>query len=244
MSRITKFSVALLAVVALLVVTSTAQASFVLSIDDGVSAATIVIDEAGIGVPSDDGNLSTVADSFAGPGTVQFSGSVGVFSVVVSVGVSKPLLGPPPEIDLLNIAVSGGSGTLTISLTDTGFDSINAGFGYSAFRTQIGGTTTGIVDVNSYVDDGNTEFATTEEMGDLTFSAGAFSAEVFERSGPMDLMDPKFSMTIVTKITHTIGMSVTSFDINLHEVPEPTTFGLGLVALGGLFFMSSRRRKR
>src|SRR5262245_9232935 len=77
----------------------------------------------------------TTVNATGSGGVVTFSGSVGVFTVNVTTGISHNIV----SLDLNSIDFSTGPGHLTIQLTDTGFTSLGAG------TMAIGGTSTGSV---------------------------------------------------------------------------------------------------
>lgn len=83
----------------------TANAAFVLTIDD--------LGTGGVDQTITDPDLD---------GLITFNGSVGVFIVNVTTGISKPLAPSPQLMDLNSISVSSGAaGDLEIKLTDTDF---------------------------------------------------------------------------------------------------------------------------
>src|SRR3954462_6832001 len=85
----------------------------------------------------------TVADGDA-DGVVSFSGAIGNWWLNMTNGVSKPAFGSEsaPWLDLFSMTAStaGAASTLTIMLTDTGFNAIS-----SSIVAAIGGTTNGSV---------------------------------------------------------------------------------------------------
>lgn len=91
----------------------TANAAFVLTIDNLATT--------GIDVSITDEGVGDQAPSK--PGAIVFNGSLGVFTVNVTTGISKPLLdGSPQLMDLNSVSVnSTGAGQLFIQLTDTDF---------------------------------------------------------------------------------------------------------------------------
>jgi len=157
------------------------------------------------------GNTVTVADANA-DGVVSFNGSLGgttVWTVNVTTGISKPTLGSATfaNMDLNSVNVSStGGGTITLELTDTDFTALA---GNTSYHMDAGGTTNGTLSVNWFVDDGNTAFATTTNIGSLgPFAGGAFSGDVDGGA----LLNGSYSITAVATITHTAAGQVSTGD--------------------------------
>jgi hypothetical protein len=181
----------------------------------------------------------TVVDG-DGDGVVTFVGPLGVWILNVSTALSKPLLGGVSlaETDLNSVNVSSGAGTLIISLSDDNF-SLPGSTGFGLL--DIGGTTQGTASYASYIDLGNTLFATTTLIGSGSANAGAFSDSL----GSGLALTSLFSMTTIVTLTHASELNISSFNANTRvSVPEPATLtflGGGLLALG---FFARNRRKR
>jgi hypothetical protein len=189
-----------------------------------------------------EGHSVTIADGGAGDlhgaaGAVTFIGSVGTWVINVTTGISFPIAGftdgseAGSLLDLASIDVSAGTGTLTITLENGGFNSGSM----ANFLFDVGGQTTGTVSASAIVDDGS---------GPLTWAAfGPVDTHDFKQvinSGSVALAGD-YSQTIEIVIDH-VGPGITSFDA-LIQVPEPAAiglFGIGLMALG----ITARRRRR
>lgn len=169
-----------------------------------------------------------------GDGFVNINSALGGWNFNVVSGFGAPALGGPnlDEMDLNSVNVSGGTGTIYMRLTDTGFSRLN-----TSFNTTFGGTTDGSVSFQSYVDATNAAFG----QGTLLSNSGIISAGAFSGfdNGAIN-MAGLYSLSIYAAITHGAGFNVSSFDYNV-KIPEPMTialFGLGLLGL-----VASRRTK-
>jgi hypothetical protein len=163
-------------------------------------------------------------------GVVTFAGSVGVFTVNVTTGISHTIT----NLDLNSIDLSTGPGHLTIQLTDTGFTSLGAG------KMAIGGTSTGSVTYKAYFDTGNTPFATTSLIGTIT-GGGVPFAGATQGQGPGT---GPYSLTEEVTITHNGDGGLTSFNADLH-VPEPSSsllLGMSFMSLFGYGYWHRRRQ--
>jgi hypothetical protein len=174
----------------------------------------------------------TITDGGAGDlnplaGVITFSGGLGVFTVNVTTGVSKPVIGPN-RIDLNSVNVSGaGAGTLAIGLTDTDF-----AFGGDTVTNSIGGTTDGSVSVVWSADEANAEFGVGSIGVQTTgpFGPGAF-ADTVMASG---LGFGDFSLSQVVTVSHQGAGDITSFDseLSVSAIPAPGGVLLGAIGLG------------
>jgi PEP-CTERM motif-containing protein len=198
----------------------------------GLGAEVIILDGAPIGTATPLG-LTTASDGLA-DGLISYAGGVGggVFTVNVTTGISKPIIGPN-KIDLnsVNVSTTGG-GVLDVGFSDIGFTFA----GSPGVKNAIGGTTVGTVTAQYFVDPANGYF-TGQSGAQGPFGPGAFSGTAsFNAVG----LGTPFSISEIATITHT-GVGATSFNMETSVVPEPTS----LVLLGAGFLGSALlRRKR
>lgn len=165
-------------------------------------------------------------------GVVTYNGSIGIFNVNITTGLTKPLLGSAilPDLDLSSVNVnSSGAGTLKITFTEDNFGPYTGGFQFAA-----GGTTN-----NNTV--GLKAYLNSVQIIDLgTFGGSGLQAFDATGTGGNGVYLNPFSLTTEATIT-TTGKSNVSFDAEL-VTPEPGTImllGSGLV--GAAFY--ARRRK-
>jgi hypothetical protein len=188
-----------------------AQAEIVIRISDGVQTKTRT-----------DHKIS---------GFAAFSGAVGNFDVKVEEGVGFPAVGSPsnPILDLTSLdltSVSGG--TLTVSLTETGFSTATA--------EEFLSTITGIY-VNS-----SAEMSTYLGPKDKPFGkAMLLSTGLVDNQSDLvsfPALSGPFSLTEVLTITADPD-SLTSIDAAIRDAPEPASLSLLGAALAALGLLSS-----
>jgi hypothetical protein len=201
-----------------------ADAAFKLSLstDGTINSATSVVIEDNNG-----GDMNNT------PGVILWSGQLGGFQLLVSIGQSKPFIGGNGVSIIDSNFTVTGVGTATIALTDTGFMDIGNGGGYS----DIGGTTNGTVNAWAWFDSANAEFGQGTMIGAHgPFTLGAFS----DTATTAGLSNTPFSLTSIVQVTHVAGSNNTTTGDHNIRVPEPALlalFGLGLLGI-------ARRRQR
>ena len=200
-----------------LCIASPVNAAFVLTIDDLSN---------GVGVDVTVNDVDT-------DGVISYSGAIGVFTVNITTGISKPAITGLQLLDLNSIDVSGGAGDLIFKLTDTDYVGSPP-----ALTGLFGGTTIGSVDFDFLYDENNTEFGGTSFFDPAVTTTADFSGA---GTGIPGSPSASYSLTIIAELSHS-GSGVSSFDAEIRAVPVPAAvwlFGSGLLGLVGM-----ARRKR
>jgi len=217
-----------------------ADAALTLQLWDGVGAPVEIVD-------------GGVGDINATAGVVRFSGPVGAFSINVTTGFSKPVVGQATlaQMDMRSLDVSGAAGSIRIRLTDTDFDQ----FAVNYATLIIDGSTYGTVGYNAFVDPSNTPFGTAApavSAGNLgPLGAGLIADFVDTLIVPplgTDILHP-YSMTMELTIHHTAAAQRTNVNATIEMtsmssdigIPSPATVTLLLAGLAGLIAFRRRR---
>jgi PEP-CTERM motif len=185
----------------------------------------------------------TINDNLAGDlnptvGELTLSTNVGVWSLSISTGVSKPNLGSStnPVMDLVIQASSTGAGSLTYTFSDLSFSHGPGTLNSTVSGQVIYGLPT-TVDYSVYGDSNNVAGALTT----LLTTTGTNSLPVVaSASGPLTFAS-SFSLSQVVQLTAS-GASAVSVDASLNVIPEPSSAALAFLGLGLLIVGLAHRR--
>jgi hypothetical protein len=202
------------------------------------------------------GNI--VTDNGAGDldptvGTINNTTNVGGFGVAITIGESNsPGNGTAGLLQISNLSIenqTGGTGSLTITASDTGYTAPGTAGVPMTLESDMGGTFSkgaaigNSVTFQSFADPLNSQPTAANPTPLLTFNkATSNTTESFSGStqGAFTHGAGAYSLSNVTTITLAAGGQVNlSGTTTASAVPEPAT--LGLLAMGGL--LAARRRR-
>ena len=183
--------------------TSTALTAPALTLSDNYGDSVTI--DAGTAVCA--GACSTSGSSTSTPGNISWSGTLGVFTISVAGGQTKPALQPPQIAMTLRVTTGAfgagaNSSTLTAQWSDNGFN--GTGPVTMVASDSLSGSVT--VAYSGYVDSSNSLFGT----GILVGNAGPGG----NVTGTGPVSEP-FSMTVVAKVTMGANASYTLTSLNL-----------------------------
>lgn len=218
-----------------------ASAIPLMTLDDGAGNTVSLI---GGGTPTIAGSVSTTSYSVAPLGTVCWNGSIGVWSLTMELGVTKPFQGSAavPAMSLSFSSTSTGAGTLTVKWSDTDF-----GPSSGAFKADIGGTLNtggGSLSYSTFYSLANAVPAPTVLTAAMLFTTpGGFSGTGTAAAGALP---PPYSLTEMLVLHHT-GAGLSSGDAQLlGVVPDSgSTFlllGAGLLGIAGACRLQKDRK--
>lgn len=188
-----------------------------------------------------DGVNTASANDLASPGLAGFSGTIGNFTTSLDFGAGFPAVGLPanPILDLTSLDLTTGTagGTLTISLTETGFAGTTAAtlFASGFVGKYVNSTAT----MSTYLDPTNAPFGT----GTL-LSSGLLDGQTGSVTEPV-IAGP-YSLTEIVTVTAGAN-SLASIDAAIIDAPEPASLSLlaaALLATGMLGFSRDKRFQR
>src|ERR1017187_9637721 len=210
----------LMVVLAVAGIANGANATANLTIYDGVNPL-ISINDNGLG------------DLNAASGELTVSTNVGVWSLSISSGATKPALGSAtnPVMDIVVQASSTAAGSLRYVFSDNGFGPASGTLNATVSGHVISGAAS-TVDYSVYGDPGNVVGVLTTL---LTTTVTIPLPVLTSNSGPLALSTP-FSLSEVVPLTAS-GASAVSIDASLSVIPEPSTaaftfLGLTLLVAG------------
>jgi hypothetical protein len=212
---------------ALAVGSNLANAAATMSIYDGVNPL----------ISLTDGGLGDLNSSIGG---IILNTNVGVWTLTISSGTTKPLAGSAttPVMDLSIQALSTAAGSLRVTFSDNSFGpasgTLNA---LLSGHIVFGAPTTATLSV--YGDPANVVGATTVSLA--TAGPGLLTGSAITGSGPLSLSTP-FSLTEVVQFTAP-GATYLSSDASFSVVPEPGLFAFSALGIAAWAMRRAGRKE-
>ncbi|MGH7116190.1 MAG: PEP-CTERM sorting domain-containing protein [Stellaceae bacterium] len=196
-----------------------------------VAAGYAVQARAEIFLSATDGVNTVSANDALTPGFAKYEGAVGNFTTSIDLGTGFPAIGQlsDPALDLTSLDLTTGTagGTLTVSLTETGFTTTTD---IRQFLSDITGVyTNSNATMNTYFDTTNTAFGTGTLLSSGLLDNQQGLVSVPPITGPYSLSE------IVT--VNAGPNALASIDAAIIDTPEPGSLpllGAGLLVLGAL----------
>jgi hypothetical protein len=187
--------------------------------------------------------LITITDNSPGDlnpaiGELTLSTNVGVWSLSISTGVTKPVLGAAktPIMDLVIQASSTNAGTLQYVFSDTGFTP------FSPFTTTVSGHVISgaptTVNYSVYGDASDTLAALTTPLT----STGTIPLPVLTSNSGSFSLSSLYSLSQVVQLNAS-GASSVSVDASLSVIPEPSGTALTFLGLAFLVVGLAHRKR-
>lgn len=243
MSRIflTKIAIVAVAMAVFLGFCSSADAAFKLRLTTS-QGQTITIED------------DMVNDNTSEEGGISFSGTLGLWTLNLTAGVSKPLLGNDAigemRLSGLSLKSSGIASTLTIELTDTDFTAPSSGPRTLTSDFNTASVTGGSMTFQSFVSNANGEFESDSRTtpGQGVDNAAVYTTGLQTNTNMHEVLDfplgNPYSITQKITITGNSGFVSAGYDAHTTVTPEPGSMLLavvgGLPILGGAWL---RRRR-
>jgi hypothetical protein len=178
------------------------------------------------------------ANDSASPGVATFNGPIGNFTTSIDAGTGFPAVGSASDaiLDLTSLDLTTGTsgGTLTVSLTETGFTTTTAAIGFLSSITGNYSSSSAVM--STYFDTSNTPFGT----GTLLASGLSDNQSSFVTVPPIT---GPYSLTEIVTVTAGAN-SLTSLDAAVIDTPEPGSLSLLGAALLLLSALGLRRAGR
>ncbi|MGH7048434.1 MAG: PEP-CTERM sorting domain-containing protein [Stellaceae bacterium] len=188
-----------------------------------------------------DGVTTASVNDLATPGIASYSGEIGNFTASIDVGTGYPAVGQltQPTLDLTSLDLTTGTagGTLTVSLSETGFTSTDE---IRQFLSDITGVyTNSHATMSTYFDASDTAFGT----------ASLLSTGLLDNQSATVAVPPipsPYSLTEIVTVSAGAN-SLSSIDAGIIDTPEPGSLALlgsALLALVGIGWRRSKIGRR
>jgi hypothetical protein len=203
---------------------STAHADFSLELINGTSTVTI----------TDNGSL----DANPATGSIKYNGTVGTWDVSVTLAETYPVAGSTaqPELDIESLIATGGSGSLQVEASATGYQAPSASPDFTTLTLEAPIGTASVV--------------VSENASDSLFGATGTNTTIASLSSPGTTTASFVLPTSAYSLTEIINIPAGTVPANSYDrvvsdftVPEPLSIlFLGLTLLGGGVYTRLRKK--